>query len=82
MYLSCLNFYRVISHSFPSFLALGSTKFSVSAEPLQSSELCGNEVAEVPEIGRKDTVVKTLLAEVSQSNHLTYYPEFLAKVTT
>ncbi|KAL4701297.1 hypothetical protein H8959_015301 [Pygathrix nigripes] len=30
---------------------------------MQSLELCGNEVAEVPEIKRKDTVIKTLLVE-------------------
>ncbi|XP_057348249.1 alpha-2-macroglobulin-like [Manis pentadactyla] len=42
---------------------LGNVNFSVSAETLQSSELCGTEVATVPEIGRKDTVVKLLLIE-------------------
>ncbi|XP_014649443.1 PREDICTED: alpha-2-macroglobulin-like [Ceratotherium simum simum] len=43
--------------------SLGNVNFSVSAETLQSSELCGTEVASVPEIGRKDTVVKLLLVE-------------------
>uniref|UniRef100_A0A452R5X1 PZP alpha-2-macroglobulin like n=1 Tax=Ursus americanus TaxID=9643 RepID=A0A452R5X1_URSAM len=38
---------------------LGNVNFSVSAEAMQSPEVCGNEVAEVPEIGRKDTVIKT-----------------------
>ncbi|KAI5126086.1 Pregnancy Zone Protein [Manis pentadactyla] len=42
---------------------LGNVNFSVSAETLQTSELCGTEVATVPEIGRKDTVVKLLLIE-------------------
>ncbi|XP_037370273.2 pregnancy zone protein [Talpa occidentalis] len=42
---------------------LGNVNFSVSAEAVQSPEMCGNEVAEVPEIGRKDTVTKTLLVE-------------------
>ncbi|XP_008695710.1 pregnancy zone protein [Ursus maritimus] len=42
---------------------LGNVNFSVSAEAMQSPEVCGNEVAEVPEIGRKDTVIKTLLVE-------------------
>uniref|UniRef100_A0A0D9RAS5 PZP alpha-2-macroglobulin like n=1 Tax=Chlorocebus sabaeus TaxID=60711 RepID=A0A0D9RAS5_CHLSB len=42
---------------------LGNVNFSVSAEAIQSLELCGNEVAEVPEIKRKDTVIKTLLVE-------------------
>ncbi|XP_037702701.1 pregnancy zone protein isoform X2 [Choloepus didactylus] len=42
---------------------LGNVNFSVSAEAVHSLELCGNEIAEVPEIGRKDTVIKTLLVE-------------------
>ncbi|NP_002855.2 pregnancy zone protein precursor [Homo sapiens] len=42
---------------------LGNVNFSVSAEAMQSLELCGNEVVEVPEIKRKDTVIKTLLVE-------------------
>ncbi|XP_066211828.1 pregnancy zone protein-like isoform X1 [Saccopteryx leptura] len=42
---------------------LGNVNFSVSAQTVQSSELCGNEAAEVPEAGRKDTVIKTLLVE-------------------
>uniref|UniRef100_A0A2K6ULX0 PZP alpha-2-macroglobulin like n=1 Tax=Saimiri boliviensis boliviensis TaxID=39432 RepID=A0A2K6ULX0_SAIBB len=42
---------------------LGKVNFSVSAEAMQSLELCGNEVSEVPEIKRKDTVIKTLLVE-------------------
>uniref|UniRef100_A0A8C4MCG5 Alpha-2-macroglobulin n=1 Tax=Equus asinus TaxID=9793 RepID=A0A8C4MCG5_EQUAS len=50
--------------------SLGNVNFSVSAETLQSSELCGNEVAVVPEIGRKDTVVKLLLVEVSKPDLL------------
>ncbi|XP_038623688.1 alpha-2-macroglobulin isoform X2 [Tachyglossus aculeatus] len=43
--------------------SLGEVTFSVSAEALQSPELCGNKVAEVPEAGRKDTVIRTLLVE-------------------
>uniref|UniRef100_A0A6I8P826 Alpha-2-macroglobulin n=1 Tax=Ornithorhynchus anatinus TaxID=9258 RepID=A0A6I8P826_ORNAN len=43
--------------------SLGEVMFSVSAEALQSPELCGNEAAEVPEVGRKDTVIRTLLVE-------------------
>uniref|UniRef100_A0A8D2AJW3 PZP alpha-2-macroglobulin like n=1 Tax=Sciurus vulgaris TaxID=55149 RepID=A0A8D2AJW3_SCIVU len=42
---------------------LGNVNFSVSAEAMQSLELCGNEVTEVPEIGRKDVIIKTLLVE-------------------
>ncbi|XP_004451443.2 pregnancy zone protein [Dasypus novemcinctus] len=42
---------------------LGNVNISVSAEAQQSLEPCGNEIAMVPEIGRKDTVIKTLLVE-------------------
>ncbi|NP_001166532.1 murinoglobulin-1 precursor [Cavia porcellus] len=43
--------------------ALGNVNFSVSAETQQPSELCGTEVAAVPEARKKDTVVKPLLVE-------------------
>uniref|UniRef100_A0A6I8P022 Alpha-2-macroglobulin n=1 Tax=Ornithorhynchus anatinus TaxID=9258 RepID=A0A6I8P022_ORNAN len=44
--------------------SLGEVTFSVSAESMQSPELCGNKVAEVPKTGRKDTVIRTLLVEL------------------
>ncbi|XP_019481709.1 PREDICTED: pregnancy zone protein-like [Hipposideros armiger] len=37
--------------------------FTATAEALQSQELCGNEVPNVPALGQKDTVVKPLLVE-------------------
>ncbi|XP_058938489.1 alpha-2-macroglobulin isoform X2 [Kogia breviceps] len=43
--------------------SLGNVNFTVSAEALESQELCGTEVAVVPEHGRKDTVIKHLLVE-------------------
>uniref|UniRef100_A0A8C2VZ12 Alpha-2-macroglobulin-like n=1 Tax=Chinchilla lanigera TaxID=34839 RepID=A0A8C2VZ12_CHILA len=43
--------------------SLGNVNFSVSAETQQSTELCGNGVAMVPEAGKKDTVVQLLLVE-------------------
>uniref|UniRef100_A0A673Z9L2 Alpha-2-macroglobulin-like n=1 Tax=Salmo trutta TaxID=8032 RepID=A0A673Z9L2_SALTR len=43
--------------------ALGEVRVKVSAEALKTEELCGNEVATVPEKGRIDTVVQTLLVE-------------------
>ncbi|EDK99674.1 mCG132196, isoform CRA_b [Mus musculus] len=46
--------------------SLGNVNFSVSAEAQKSSEPCGSEVATVPETGRKDTVVKVLIVEVSK----------------
>ncbi|XP_066564885.1 alpha-2-macroglobulin isoform X2 [Amia ocellicauda] len=43
--------------------ALGQVNISVSAEALQTEDLCGNEVATVPERGRIDTVIQSLLVE-------------------
>ena len=45
---------------------LGNVNFTVSAEAVESQELCGNEEPVVPEHGRKDTVIKPLLVEVSK----------------
>ncbi|XP_029628746.1 alpha-2-macroglobulin isoform X1 [Salmo trutta] len=43
--------------------ALGEVRVKVSAEALTTKKFCGNEVATVPEKGRIDTVVQTLLVE-------------------
>ncbi|XP_043420606.1 alpha-2-macroglobulin [Prionailurus bengalensis] len=43
--------------------ALGSVNFTVSAEALESQEPCGTEVTVVPEYGKKDTIIKSLLVE-------------------
>lgn len=43
----------------------GQVKVKVSAEALKTAVLCGNEVATVPKMGQIDTVVRTLLVEVS-----------------
>ena len=53
---------------------LGNVNFTVSAEALESQELCGTEVAVVPEYG-KDTVIKSLLVEVSKPTHLIGHDE-------
>uniref|UniRef100_A0A667Y638 Alpha-2-macroglobulin-like protein 1 n=1 Tax=Myripristis murdjan TaxID=586833 RepID=A0A667Y638_9TELE len=45
--------------------ALGEVSLKVSAEALKTEQLCGNEVAAVPEKGQIDTVVRTLLVEVN-----------------
>lgn len=42
----------------------GKVNFTATAEALQSQELCGNEMPQVPELGQKDTVIKPLLVEV------------------
>ncbi|XP_039224524.1 pregnancy zone protein-like [Crotalus tigris] len=44
---------------------LGEVNFTVTAEALKSTQLCGNEIAEVPPKGQRDIVIKTLLVEVS-----------------
>lgn len=43
--------------------SLGSVNFTVSAEAVESQELCGSEVAVVPEHGMKDKIIKPLLVE-------------------
>ena len=43
----------------------GQVELKVSAEALKTDVLCGNEVAVVPATGRTDTVIRTLLVEVS-----------------
>ncbi|CAH7422708.1 pregnancy zone protein [Phodopus roborovskii] len=43
--------------------SLGEVNFTATAEALQSPELCGNEVTEVPALRRKDTVIKPLIVE-------------------
>ncbi|XP_025138969.3 alpha-2-macroglobulin isoform X2 [Bubalus bubalis] len=43
--------------------SLGNVNFTVSAEAVESQELCGSEVPVVPEHGRKDTIIKPLLVE-------------------
>lgn len=48
---------------------LGNVNFTVSAEALESQEPCGTEVAVVPEFGKKDTIIKSLLVEVSKPSH-------------
>ncbi|XP_064141250.1 alpha-2-macroglobulin [Loxodonta africana] len=52
--------------------SLGRVNFSVSAEAVNSQELCGTEETVVPEHGKKDTIIKPLLVE----------PEGLPKETT
>lgn len=43
----------------------GNVNLKVSAEALKTDRLCGNEVATVPDVGQIDTVIRTLLVEVS-----------------
>ncbi|NXF11305.1 A2MG protein, partial [Smithornis capensis] len=43
--------------------SLGQVEFSVSTEALQNQQPCGNSIVEIPEKGRKDTVIRQLLVE-------------------
>ncbi|XP_058026766.1 alpha-2-macroglobulin-like isoform X2 [Ahaetulla prasina] len=42
---------------------LGEVNFTITAEALKSTQLCGNEIPEVPAKGQRDIVVKSLLVE-------------------
>ncbi|NXK68027.1 A2MG protein, partial [Sylvietta virens] len=44
--------------------SLGQVEFSVTTEALHNQQPCGNSIAETPEKGRKDTVIRQLLVEV------------------
>ncbi|XP_052028668.1 pregnancy zone protein [Apodemus sylvaticus] len=43
--------------------SLGEVNFTATAEALQSPELCGNKLTEVPALIQKDTVVKPVIVE-------------------
>lgn len=49
-------------------MCAGQVQLKVSAEALKTDLLCGNEVATVPKMGQIDTVVRTLLVEVSNES--------------
>ncbi|XP_067387171.1 alpha-2-macroglobulin-like, partial [Emydura macquarii macquarii] len=70
-YCLCVNKRKTVSWDVTP-KSLGHVNFSVSAEALKSELLCGNEVVETLDEGRKDTVIKQLLVE----------PEGLEKETT
>lgn len=67
MYSSLLGFFF--------FFLQGNVNFTVSAEALNSLKLCGNEVPVVPERGKKDTVIKSVLVEVSKPVSLREHTE-------
>lgn len=51
----------------------------MSAEALDSRQLCGTEVAVVPQYGKKDTIIKSLLVEVSNP---AYFPGHYESIKT
>ncbi|CAM5081937.1 unnamed protein product [Eretmochelys imbricata] len=61
-YCLCANGRKTVSWAVTP-KSLGNVNFSVSAEALETELSCGNEVAVLPETGRKDTVIKQLLVE-------------------
>ncbi|XP_022526633.2 alpha-2-macroglobulin-like protein 1 [Astyanax mexicanus] len=57
--------------------ALGTLSFNVSAEALQTNVLCGSRSVTVPEKGRMDTVVQTLLVKAEGTKQTNTYNELL-----
>ncbi|XP_058245936.1 alpha-2-macroglobulin-like protein 1 [Hemibagrus wyckioides] len=58
-------------------LALGDVSISVTAEAIQSSALCGETAVTVPEKGRIDTIIKTLLVLAEGTKQYKSYNELL-----
>ncbi|XP_058245377.1 alpha-2-macroglobulin-like protein 1 [Hemibagrus wyckioides] len=58
-------------------LVLGEVSFNVTAEAVQSSTLCGKNVVTVPEKGRIDSVIKTLLVLAEGTKQYKSYNELL-----
>ncbi|XP_013884831.1 alpha-2-macroglobulin [Austrofundulus limnaeus] len=57
--------------------ALGEVSLNVSAQALNTPALCGNEVSTVPDVGQKDTVIRTLLVEAEGSPQMVGYNALL-----
>lgn len=54
-------------HLKPSkFYLAGEVNFTAAADAVQSTELCGNQLTEVPTLIQKDTVVKAVIVEVCE----------------
>ncbi|XP_045411155.1 pregnancy zone protein-like [Lemur catta] len=62
-YCICGNEWQILSWTVTPE-TLGNVNSSVSAEIMPSLELCRNEVVDVSEIERKDTLIKTLLVDI------------------
>ncbi|XP_058023761.1 alpha-2-macroglobulin-like [Ahaetulla prasina] len=61
-YCICANGRKTVSWMMTPKI-LGEINLTASAEAVTSNQLCGNEVVEVPTIGNKDVVIKSLLVE-------------------
>ncbi|KAF3692590.1 Alpha-2-macroglobulin [Channa argus] len=60
---SVLTLNTVLNSVISSSHSSGEVNLKVSAEALKTDMLCGNEVATVPDTGRIDTVIRTLLVQ-------------------
>ncbi|XP_060787098.1 alpha-2-macroglobulin-like protein 1 [Neoarius graeffei] len=58
-------------------LVLGEVTIEVSAEAVKSSVLCGKSAVDVPQKGRIDTVIKTLLVQAEGTKKYKTYNELL-----
>ncbi|KAF7694847.1 hypothetical protein HF521_006570 [Silurus meridionalis] len=58
-------------------LVLGEVTFTVTAEAVESSSLCGNSEVFVPEKGHIDTIIKTLLVQAEGTKETKTYNELL-----
>ncbi|KAG8127378.1 hypothetical protein E2320_014331 [Naja naja] len=61
-YCICANGRKTVSWMMTPKI-LGEINLKASAEAVTSNQLCGNEIVEVPTIGNKDVVIKSLLVE-------------------
>lgn len=62
------------SHCVRVCVDTGDVNLNVSAKALNTPTLCGNEVSASPDVGRIDTVIRTLLVEVSETRAQTQQP--------
>uniref|UniRef100_A0A8C6VD15 Alpha-2-macroglobulin n=1 Tax=Naja naja TaxID=35670 RepID=A0A8C6VD15_NAJNA len=70
-YCICANGRKTVSWMMTPKI-LGKCNYNTSAEAVTSNQLCGNEIVEVPTIGNKDVVIKSLLVEVYPLNHMSF----------
>uniref|UniRef100_A0A8C6L8V8 Alpha-2-macroglobulin-like 1 n=1 Tax=Nothobranchius furzeri TaxID=105023 RepID=A0A8C6L8V8_NOTFU len=56
---------------------LGDVSLKVSAEALKTRALCGNKVTTLPDVGRVDTVIQTLLVEAEGTPQMVGYNALL-----
>ncbi|GAB0177414.1 alpha-2-macroglobulin-like [Grus japonensis] len=75
-YCICMNERKTVAWAVTP-RSLGQVEFSVSTEALQNQQPCGNAIVEIPEKGRKDTVIRQLLVEPEGTEVETTYNSVL-----